>query len=130
MWSRPLSIVMRWRLGRPGSPSCVSPSARSLDEPYLSRRGCRCPSAIDPIAERLLLTPAKPPNSPRLAAEGAPQRRQPIERSPWQWAFLHRGESVLELLWRRHADQDHAHGGMRNCEARGGFGQARGKPLL
>src|SRR6516164_2782176 len=58
------------------------------------------------------------------------QHCQPVERGGRQRAFLHRGERILELLRRCHTDQDDAYRWMRERKPRGGFGQARGKPLL
>ena len=62
--------------------------------------------------------------SPWLAGECLLQRRQAIECGGWQRAFLNRGERILELLRRCHADQDGAHRRMRDRKPRGGFGQA------
>ena len=42
---------------------------------------------------------------------------------------MDRGECVLELLRRRHTDQDSAHRRVRQRKPRGGFGQAGGEPL-
>src|SRR5216683_845514 len=72
----------------------------------------------------------KPGRSSWFAREGLPQCGQPVERSSREWAYLNRGESVLELLRRRHADQDGAHRRVRQRKPRGGFGQAGGEPLL
>jgi hypothetical protein len=44
--------------------------------------------------------------------------------------FFGSSECVLELLRRRHADQDGAHRRMRQRKPRGGFGQAGRKTLL
>jgi hypothetical protein len=43
---------------------------------------------------------------------------------------LNGSEGILELLLRRHADQDGPHRRMRDRKPRGGFSQAFGKPLL
>ena len=67
--------------------------------------------------------------SPRLAGERLPQRGEPVERGCRQRALLDRGERVLELLRRRHADQDGADRRMRDRKARRGLGQVLGKSL-
>jgi len=43
---------------------------------------------------------------------------------------LDRGERILELLRRCHADQYGSYRRMRDRKPRGGFCQARGKPFL
>jgi hypothetical protein len=47
--------------------------------------------------------------SPSFADESLPQRSQPIKRGGRQWALLDRSKRILELLRRRHTDQDGAY---------------------
>src|SRR6516164_1475629 len=65
-----------------------------------------------------------------FASKSLLQRCQPVECSERQWTFLDRSERMLELLQRRHTDQNGTDRRMRERKPRGGFSQARGKPLL
>jgi hypothetical protein len=49
------------------------------------------------------------------------QRCQPFKRGVRQRTLLDRGERILELLRRRHTDQDGAHHRMRDRKPRRGF---------
>ena len=68
--------------------------------------------------------------SPRLAREALSQPRNPLERCLGQGPFAHSFERLLELLQRRHADQDGAHRRVRDGEARRCLGEAPGISLL
>ena len=57
----------------------------------------------------------------RLAGKTLSQRFKPIERGSRQRALFDRGERILELLRRRHADQDGANGRVADGKPRGGF---------